>query len=601
MRNLGRLGGTLTTPIDEPVQRSDKYTAVIFVHGMGRQSQYENLGRLLKALEEHCYEPMFGWLRQFQARTEPSRTGDVDDVPFVQFDRFEPRRHSQSAQGRWRFKGRFRAYEAYWSPVTARGAHPLRVALWALRQLAKLEATRGASWRQYTHLRIARLHSLMANAERIPDRKAARRRDYLFASLLAHIQRFRGHEGARHREAAVEGAAGESEFVDFASGKIGAAVSDSELRDLVASWGGTRLPVEDLATVMARRLSLMVLALAVFGLSLGLDIWRQGLGVANGTMTAILIAVLIAAGVAGAWFLARTFSDVYIWNSNQAHDHEHARRQEVLSRTRSLVEHVASDPACKRLVIVAHSLGTPITLETLALIGRRNEARAKRGDIVPLSKLSHFVTLGSPIDKIFYFFQTREAQTYRAGRLHDDLRGTLSQEPFFRDGAPRVDWLNFWDPADIVSDPLHSPRGNKTDGADILSADIFNFEVENGASFSAWKNHVGYLDNDDVVESIAAAIFKNATERPLSGPSRRDPKLRAARAIALRWTPLALVVGGLAAAIGYGVLGAGLALAPAVCFALRAAISGTPQQRFNRRQWRARLKARLLVAVPPGD
>jgi len=224
------------------------------------------------------------------------------------------------------------------------------------------------------------------------------------------------------------------------------------------------------------------------------------------------------------------------------------------------------------------------------LTGRRNAART--GDaqgIVPLSKLSHLITLGSPIDKIFYFFQTRQAETYRAGRLLDDLRGTLSQEPFFRDGQPRVRWMNFWDRADIVSDPLYSAQGAETDGAEHLSADIENLEVENGYSFSAWKSHVGYLDNDDVVERIAEALFRNETVWPAARRSQRDPAVGAARTFALAWTPAAFLAGAIGAATGLVALGAVVALTPLGYLGLRMAFSSTPRQRFERQQRRARI------------
>ena len=585
---------------DDP-QRSDKYTAVIFVHGMGRQSQYENLGQLLESLEDQASAPESGVLRQFQARTEPPRAGGGEDVPFLQFDRFATRRHRTDTNGRWRFKGRFRAYEAYWSPVTARGAPPWRVATWALRQLAKPEATRHASWRQFTHLRIARLHRLMAETPRPADQAAARHQDYLFASLLAHIQRFRGHEGARFRQSAGTAAEAAATFAAYAVEKVGSAATPEQVREMVARWDAVRLPVEDLAVALSRHLRLIGLALVVFVVGLAVDAWRQGLEL--GAMSAIVAltlgAVLLA--VFGGQFLARTFSDVYIWNSNQAHDRDHARRQEVLTRTRALFEHVVCDAACKRVVIVAHSLGTPITLETLALIGRRNAARAGSGGVIRMSKVSHLFTLGSPIDKIFYFFQTRETQTYRAGRLNDDLRGTLSQEPFFRDGEERIKWVNFWDHADIVSDPLYSPLGNRTDGADILTAGIENFAVENGSSFSAWKSHVGYLDNPEVAECIAEAFLRDDTIAPRLSPSSRDKAVGAARSFALRWTPGALLAGALAAAFGFGGLGALIALAPAAVLGFRHLISDTPERRFKRMQRRARLKARSLVAAPPGD
>jgi hypothetical protein len=588
------------TPKSAP-KLSDKYTAVVFVHGMGRQAQYENVGRLLEALEDYSSEPLFGVLRSFKARTEPSRSGGPD-VPFVQFDRFEQRIRTGKTLDRWAFKSRFRAYEAYWSPLTARGAPPLRVALWALHQLARPRQILEDKWRHFTRLRIARLHRLISQPPRPTEPAARRAQDYVFASLLSHIQRYRGYEGSRHQARAVEGATDAGEFANFAGKKFGDGVWRGPAQDVITRWSAMRLPIETFASGLAGPVRLLGLALLVHLAGLGFDMVRtQGVPLSKGLTLLGTGAALIGVAWVGGAFLATTFSDVFIWNSNQAHDRDYARRQEVLENTRALIEHVVADTACKRLVLVSHSLGTAIVLETLSLIGRRNEARAGTDGIVELSKLSHLFTLGSPIDKTFYFFQTREAQTYRAGRLNDDLRGNLSQEPFFRDGAPRVDWLNIWDRADLVSDPLYSPLGNLTDGNEIRSAEILNCEVENTANWSAWQSHITYLDNEDVVESIAQALFKNTTSAPRKQAPLRDQTLGRTRGWVLRWTPLALFIGAVAAAWGYGLIGLVIALGPLGWFAFKAATSGTPQSRFMAQRRRASLKARSLVASPSGD
>lgn len=526
----------------KPLRPSDKYTAVIFVHGMGQQTRHKNVGELLDALERYTEFSEEAALRSFKARTEPSRVGERDDVPFMQFDRFDQRKHKTQTETRWRFAGRYRAYEAYWSPVTARGAAPWPVALWALGRLNKPAEILKHSWRHATRLRMARLHKLIAETPTPEDPAQARGLDYVHASLLALIQRFRGHDGERHESEHQGEPMDAKAFRFFAMGKLDAPWW-ARLFQAVKDWDEARLPVETAIRDVAHRLRVVGPAIGAYFVALGV---RSTLDRGANVLADILLAVigfgLIWAGLKAGKFLSLTFSDVFIWNSNRDHDREFARRQDVLSRTRALIEHVVADPACKRVVIVAHSLGTAITLETLSHIGRRNEARAGGADLVELSKLSHLFTLGSPIDKIFYFFQTDQPENYRAGRLYDDLRGDLSGEPFFRNGRGRVQWLNVWDEADIVSDPLYSPLGHRTDGADILTAEIHNCQVENTRGFDPVNSHLDYLDNPNVAESIGNALFHDRVTPPGFGWRRRGRGLLQAQMRVLERTPTVLWV-----------------------------------------------------------
>lgn len=547
-----------------PPRPSDKYTAVIFVHGMGPQARYANMGQLLEALEHHAELDKRHLLRSFEARTEPSRLGDPDDVPFMQFDRFSAR--SVAAPEAWRLQGRYRAYEAYWSPVTARGAPSWRVALWALARLTKPDEIAKLSWRKATRLRIARLHRLRDQTP-IPDSPVAvRGQRYVQASLLSFIQRFRGAEGTRFASARPDKAMDHIAFTTFAVGKLDAAWTDRILKTIRA-WNAARLPVEVLADNLSRHIRSVctagVLLVAVLLARAGLSGWTDA-GAITGLCALVVIITLVA--ISGGKFLAETFSDVFIWNNNQDRDREFRRRQEILTKTQGLFEHVLRDEACKRIVIVAHSLGTAITLDTLSLIGRRNQARQADGKFLRLGKISHLFTLGSPIDKIFYFFHTREAETYRAGRLNDDLRGDLSKEPFFRNGRQRMRWLNLWDRVDIVSDPLFTPLGNRTDGATIQSATIENFLVENTIGFDPVGSHVGYLANPHVVESVAAALFANETEAPSWQTPYRDwpgvEGLLKAFGRFVSCLPPALVVAAALAAVGLPWIGLVIAGGP---------------------------------------
>lgn len=589
---------------------TDTYTAVIFVHGMGPQTRHENLGQLLEAFETLYDDNGGAALRNFESRTEPSRVGDADDVPFSAFDYLEKRGSTRARPRAWAPPKCFRAYEAYWSPVTARGAEPWRVATWALGQLAKPEEIAARSWRASTRLRIARLHVLFAEDPPPAPKMEASKRQYLKATLLSVIHRFRGADGGRFEKAAPTRAMDTEAFSDFAAEKVDKDWSAS-VRETISLWDQSRLPIEKLASGLAKHVPLVAAAGLYLTAQLLGQVLRSG-GSDGLAVIGLAAAVLTLCGLAvgASRFLADTFADVFIWNSNQDRDLEFQRRRQILDNTRRLFEHVATDDKCERLVIVAHSLGTAITLETLSLMGRRKMARAQGEAFAGLNKLSHLFTLGSPIDKIFYFFHTREGGSYRAGRLFDDLRGDLSQEPFFKDDVAQLRWLNIWDRIDIVSDPLFTPLGNLVDGARLRSAQIENHAVENTTDLDPVESHIRYLSNLDVVRSVAAAVFENKTAAPkaveTSGRADTAVPMRAARRM-IPFLPAALLAG--AILVGLGGTGAGLVVAIAPILVAFAEVVVVMAAGWGLQCWtafkpvrtRAILKVRLLVAAPRGD
>jgi hypothetical protein len=85
------------------------YTAIVFVHGIGKQERHENLGTLLAQLEGEASRRSLA-IRSF---TPGHLASGESDIPFMSFELLD------TAQGTWRKSGRFRAYEVFWSPLTA--------------------------------------------------------------------------------------------------------------------------------------------------------------------------------------------------------------------------------------------------------------------------------------------------------------------------------------------------------------------------------------------------------------------------------------------------------------------------------------------------
>jgi hypothetical protein len=163
------------------------------------------------------------------------------------------------------------------------------------------------------------------------------------------------------------------------------------------------------------------------------------------------------------------------------------------------------------VVILSHSLGTAIAHDVLLELGRDDWARTHNIDGLQglateeLNKIEHFVTMGSPIDKIHYFFESDPGTSHRFTRVSETARGDMGRKPFGNNNnRPFLHWINFWDKADIISGPLESPP-NATD------VDVFvdNVEVSNGRIPNPNAAHVKYFENPDIIKIIFDIIFKN--------------------------------------------------------------------------------------------
>src|SRR5262249_59742513 len=76
---------------------------------------------------------------------------------------------------------------------------------------------------------------------------------------------------------------------------------------------------------------------------------------------------------------------------------------------------------------------------------------------LPLEKIVVFVTMGSPVDKIHYFFESYRSAYHRYIRVIEGIRGDITEIPFAKNRKPHIHWINFWDRADLVSGSLETP------------------------------------------------------------------------------------------------------------------------------------------------
>jgi hypothetical protein len=157
--------------------------------------------------------------------------------------------------------------------------------------------------------------------------------------------------------------------------------------------------------------------------------------------TALGLAVSLASYLKLTKFLTDYLGDVEAWATYEETDEKYERRAKVIAIGTDVLTQVLGDERCDRAVLVAHSLGTTVAHDTPFSILRNNRARNNEDPIkgpTPLLKIEHFVTLGSPIDKIEYFFESYRSPFHRYRRVVEYLSGDISTEPFCRNGKPFI-------------------------------------------------------------------------------------------------------------------------------------------------------------------
>ena len=166
-------------------------------------------------------------------------------------------------------------------------------------------------------------------------------------------------------------------------------------------------------------------------------------------------------------------ADVMFWAMRNEKDQRFAKSKEIIGAAEMTILHVLRDDRCKRLAVMGHSLGSAIAYDALIRLGRRLAARQclseRLGEEVRLRKISHLITIGSPIDRIHYFFDLTESAYHRYNRIQDRFLGSTASMPFRYGNDKGVQWINMWDDVDPISSQLYSPRHSLPNEKDIMN------------------------------------------------------------------------------------------------------------------------------------
>jgi len=473
------------------------HTAVIYFHGIGEQRRYEEISVLVEALDSQCSKKnTAGVLQDIAPKVETNRVAGHSDVAYIQAVYASKSVPSQTRT--------YRFYEAYWAPLTAEGISVFKVLRWSLRQLAVGLFQRSLNWRFRQRLRRSSFWSLIdslarktglephtgdvhclldnynkfdsiAGNDRYPNGTFAEfvrfltdiykvKKDYVLVRLLKLVRLWRRHDRTLRWK---------TRFVCLTT----------LLFCLLLAAG---------STIALFQAIINISELFTAGLNNVLEAFFQAM------LTVSLLGVMLAIGR-----LLRTYvADIEFWATYEETDVKHKKRKEILDLGFALLQHLLLDDECKRIVVIGHSLGTAIAYDTLLQAGRHNRARDNANGL-KLDKIEALITLGSPLDKIHWFFESYQSHCFRYRKVVEELRGDIGTPPFAVNGIPQIYWLNLWDKVDPISGSLETPSSNTS-----LEIRIDNFHV-NFRSLNPLSCHCGYFKNPTVLELISKVIFEH--------------------------------------------------------------------------------------------
>jgi pimeloyl-ACP methyl ester carboxylesterase len=221
-----------------------------------------------------------------------------------------------------------------------------------------------------------------------------------------------------------------------------------------------------------------------------------------------VISLLIVAGlVMTARKLRNYLFDVLAWTMESEKDERFEARQKVVQLGQDLIRHVTSDPKCVSTIIVGHSLGTAIATEALLKEGQRASLSENARALRDISKVRTVFTVGSPIDRIFFFFQADTTFSHRYHRLLEEQRISLGLPPFrFKSVTGRARLYNFWSRFDPISSPVYSVRKAVSERRDAL----FNIEVLPRRFSLPQSAHTSYFADPRLMRMIYHSVMENA-------------------------------------------------------------------------------------------
>ena len=197
--------------------------------------------------------------------------------------------------------------------------------------------------------------------------------------------------------------------------------------------------------------------------------------------------------------------DVVVYTSTDIKAKTFETRKQILGGAVERLRLLIEDDRYEQIIVVGHSLGTVISYDALNRINLEmnvDETLRKKAE-----KVTGFITFGSPLDKIAFFFRERTVKDefirrqilehfhgFKSLSLNtkkDKIKISNPYEPYL---DKHVYWMNFWDNQDPVSGNL-----------DFYKVDE-NILLEQDSSFGF--AHTTYWSHQKMYKKIADSYLK---------------------------------------------------------------------------------------------
>lgn len=495
----------------------DEHVSVIYFHGIGNQRRFQETGRLIDALETYCisnqpdteeqsnksvpYELEVGSIQSERSNDQSQN----EDVSYV-----EVQLQKQMAQKTERT--RFRFYEVYWAPLAAKEVPPMEVISWMCKSAFRtMKAWFISRWRSRPSIRRMALHELREDItkDEIDDAESC-----MLADAFSEFSKFKArteYPKGRFRD-----------FIAFLhSDKYR---HNSSLEKSARKWRWKYWRSEFWNCIYLSTLFMFILLLLAavlwsailiyqpirssvigfLGESLSFIQFSKDLRLFNWVNTAVIVLGIFFMIYIRS-FLRKYVGDVQFWGTFEETNIKYKIRKQILRYGVSILRHTSEDNQCKRIVVISHSLGTSIAFNSLLEYARELKAYENKSEdrIGILGKFDQFVTIGSPIDKIQYFFGSHIGEYARVDQLLDDIQGRITDPPFTVQNKQQMHWINYYDVGDIISGSLESVLDFRN-----LEMHIDNVQIASSKGFPNPGNcHTDYFSHRKVTEDIFNMIF----------------------------------------------------------------------------------------------
>lgn len=488
---------------------------------MGEQRRYEEVSQLIDSLDVYSHFSSkegadVGILAGITPRLEPSHEDGQLEECYIELA------HKRTVDDKTSYE-KYRFYEAYWAAITAGGLPWWSVLKWLLSQCNRPWNTLRSPWRFRQRLRRSCLHQLWADLQN-RGKKNRGNGSYDDSDIAKMLDLYHDFERPSARREHRKGTFAEFlEFIRTENSEEDVALRQ-RLERLAKHWHSYYRKTEFFNQFVLLTIALSILLAAGFLLWSTYALLSQISSAWIGRLpeesqstlvdyirptwknvTGIVVSAASLFGITA--FLGNFMGDVQMWGTYEETDVKYKKRAEIIERCSAVLKHVLCEPKIDRVVVVAHSLGTAVAVDTLLELGRHNRARNSQDPIagpLPLEKLDILVTFGCPVDKIHYLFESYGGQQHRYIRMADQIRGDIGQPPFARNRKPFMHWINFWDRADLVSGPVTSPANYALAHIKVDNVRLSSFYFPDPA-----KSHTDYVQNREMIRDVFGAVFLN--------------------------------------------------------------------------------------------